>query len=172
EFTRSIGLPVKEEKTVWPSTQVEIHGILFDSDAMTLSLPQDKVEKAQNLLDAVFKKRKVKAVEIQKIHGFLNFACRAVPPGRTFLRRVANLLKGVTSNAYFVRLNAEARKDFMAWKYFLTNFNSIRTLDNDWKLFADASGKGFAAVFGSHWIMGEYPKSWLGKSIAIKELTP
>ncbi len=83
EFTRSIGLPVKEEKTVWPSTQVEMHGILFDSVAMTLSLPQDKVEKAHSLLDAIFKKRKVKAAEIQKIHGFLNFACRAVPPGRT-----------------------------------------------------------------------------------------
>ncbi|MCP3678772.1 MAG: hypothetical protein GY782_00060 [Gammaproteobacteria bacterium] len=92
---------------------------------------------------------------------------------------MANLLKGVTSNAYFVRLNSEARKDFMAWKYFLTNFNSTPitpkidwTLDNDWKLFSDASGKGFAAVFGAHWIMGEFPKSWLEKSIAIKELTP
>ncbi len=37
----SLGLKVKPEKTVWPSTKVEMHGILFDTDAMTLSLPTD-----------------------------------------------------------------------------------------------------------------------------------
>ena len=79
-FAESVGLPVKEEKTVLPSTKVELHGILFNSEDMTLSLPTDKVEKVQAMIDACFRKRKVQAVTIQQIHGLLNFACRAVPP--------------------------------------------------------------------------------------------
>ncbi|MCP3929088.1 MAG: hypothetical protein GY705_08310, partial [Bacteroidetes bacterium] len=55
----SLGLRIKPEKTVWPSTRVEMHGILFDSMEMTLSLPQDKVVKALGLIDDIFKKRKV-----------------------------------------------------------------------------------------------------------------
>ncbi len=147
-FTKSVGLPVKADKTVWPSTKVEMHGILFDSDRVVLSLPPDKVEKAKSLVDSCFRKRKVKAVVIQQIHGLLNFACRAVPPGRTFLRRVADLLKGVRSNSHFVRLNREARRDLLAWKYFLDHFNSTPitlpiqwSVDADLKLFSDASGK-------------------------------
>ena len=179
QFTQSVGLPVKQEKTVWPSTHVEMHGIMFDSTTMTLSLPLDKVSKAHELIDSCFKKRKVRAIVIQQIHGLLNFACRAVPPGRTFLRRIANLLKGVTSNAHFIRLNKEARKDLQAWKYFLSNFNCAPimlpiqwSLDVDWKLFSDASGRGYAGIFGSHWVAGEFPDSWQDKSIAVKELAP
>ncbi|MCP3930883.1 MAG: hypothetical protein GY705_17490, partial [Bacteroidetes bacterium] len=116
-LAKSIGLKVKPEKTVWPATQVEMHGILFDSISMTLSLPPDKVQKAKSLLDALFKKRKAKLVLIQQIHGVLNFACRAVPPGRTFLRRISNLMKGMSNPNHFVRIIKEARKDFQAWIY-------------------------------------------------------
>ncbi len=105
-----------------------MHGILFDSEAMTLSLPPDKVQKAKDLLDQVGKKRKVKLVLIQQLHGFLNFACRAVAPGRTFLHRISDLMIGTSSKTHFVRINREARKDFQAWKYFLDHFNSTPIL--------------------------------------------
>ncbi len=69
-LSESLGLKVKPEKTVWPATQVEMHGILFDSVAMTLSLPPDKVEKALMLIDDIFKKRKVQLVKIQQFMDF------------------------------------------------------------------------------------------------------
>ncbi|MCP3932906.1 MAG: hypothetical protein GY705_27860 [Bacteroidetes bacterium] len=178
-LAESIGLKIKPEKTVWPSTSVELHGILFDSVSMTISLPADKTEKAKMLLDNMFKKRKVQLKLVQQLHGFLNFACRAVPPGRTFLRRIANLMIGIKSNSHFVRINKECRKDLQAWKYFLEHFNSTPilppikwTVDVKWKLFSDASGRGFASVFGHKWFVGSFPSYWLEKSIAIKELTP
>ncbi len=146
---------------------------------MTISLPADKTEKAKTLLDNMFKKRKVQLKVVQQLHGFLNFACKAVPPGRTFLHRIANLMVGIKSNSHFVRINKECRKDLQAWKYFLEHFNSTPilppikwTVDVKWKLFSDASGRGFASVFGHKWFVGSFPKMWLEKSIAIKELTP
>ncbi|MCP3932570.1 MAG: hypothetical protein GY705_26160 [Bacteroidetes bacterium] len=175
----SLGLKVKPEKTVWPSTKVEMHGILFDTDAMTLSLPTDKMAKAKSLIDDLFKRRKVKLVQIQQLHGFLNFACRAVAPGRTFLRRVANLMIGVSKPNHFIRMNKEIGKDLQAWRYFLDKFNNTPILphidwaaDANWKLFSDASGRGYASVFGHKWFVGEFPDRWLDKSIAVKELTP
>ena len=85
-LAESLGLKIKPEKTVFPSTKVEMHGILFDSEKMILTLPEDKVEKVLKLIDAIVKKRNVQLVYILQLHGFLNFACRAVAPGRTFLR--------------------------------------------------------------------------------------
>ncbi|MCP3889851.1 MAG: hypothetical protein GY702_13400 [Desulfobulbaceae bacterium] len=116
---------------------------------------------------------------IQQIHGFLNLACRAGPPGRPFLRRIADLLIGHKSNNHFVRVSKECIKDLQAWYYFLCHFNSTPILppvdwkvDVNWRLYSDASGKGFASIFAGKWFMGKFPPHWLSKSIAVKELTP
>ncbi len=55
----SLAMPVKPEKTIWPTTRIEMHSILYDSQIMAISLPPDKVKKALDLLDLVFKKTKV-----------------------------------------------------------------------------------------------------------------
>ncbi|MCP3933623.1 MAG: hypothetical protein GY705_31535 [Bacteroidetes bacterium] len=172
-LAESIGLKVKPEKTVWPSTRVEMHGTLFDSEKMIMLLPPDKVQKGKNLLDDLLKKKKVQLVKIQQLHGFLNFACRAVAPGRTFLRRISNLMKGNSNPKHYIRINKEARKDFQAWIYFLDKFSATPilppvkwTADVKWKLFSDASGRGFASVFGHKWFMGRFPEFWIPKSIA------
>ncbi|MCP3931048.1 MAG: hypothetical protein GY705_18350 [Bacteroidetes bacterium] len=127
-LAKSLGLAVKMEKTFTPSTSLEMHGIQFDSVAMTMSLPKDKVEKAVKLLDEIFRKKKVQLKKIQEIHGFLNFAGRAIPPGRTFLRRIANLMIKQSVANHFIKINKEASKDFQAWKFFLEHFNSTPIL--------------------------------------------
>ncbi len=127
-LAESLGVEIKDKKTVWPAQVVEMHGITFNSVDMTLSLPEDKILKAKKLLDSMFKKSKVKLVDIQQLHGFLNFACRAVAPARTYLRRIADLMKGVSSKNHYVRINKEARKDFQAWYYFLDHFGTTPIL--------------------------------------------
>ena len=39
QFAKSVGLAVKLEKTFKPTTSLELHGILFDSMSMAMSLP-------------------------------------------------------------------------------------------------------------------------------------
>lgn len=45
-LAQSLKLPVKEEKTVLPSTKVELHGITVDTITMELTLPPDKLSRA------------------------------------------------------------------------------------------------------------------------------
>ncbi len=61
----------------------------------------------------------------------------------------------------------------------MTHFNGSHILahipwsdDSDWNLFSDASGRGYASVFGSKWVQGHFPDHWLPLSIAVKELLP
>ncbi|MCP3890193.1 MAG: hypothetical protein GY702_15175, partial [Desulfobulbaceae bacterium] len=41
-LSESLGIPLKEEKTVLPTTRVELHGILVDTKEMKLIVPDDK----------------------------------------------------------------------------------------------------------------------------------
>lgn len=38
-------MPIKEEKTVNPTSVLSVYGIIVDSDKMELRLPYDKIEK-------------------------------------------------------------------------------------------------------------------------------
>ena len=178
-LAQSLKLPVKEEKTVLPSTKVELHGITVDTIAMELSLPPDKLSRALNQIRSMVSCKKVELVELQSLIGLLNFACRAVVPGRAFLRRLIDLTKGAHRRHHHVRLTREARRDLSAWREFLENFNgrvmclpTLWTSSDTLKLFSDASGFACAAIFGRDWLQVEFPSSWQSTNIAIKELLP
>lgn len=176
-----IGVPIKSDKTVHPTTVITIYGIEIDSTAMMSRLPRDKLEKAALLLSNLQYKRKVKLCELQSLIGFLNFACSVILPGRAFLRRLIDLTKGIARPHYYIRLTKEARADIRAWLSFLQSFNGKSCfLFDDWlssdsiKLFSDAAGVhgGFAAVLGSQWFAGVWTDDLIHTSITVKELFP
>ncbi len=104
---------------------------------------------------------------------------RAVPSGRSFIRRLYDLTSGLQFPQQHVRLNNESKKDLLVWKFFLKNFNGTNIIkkinwsnDTDWNFYSDASCFGYAAIFGHKWVQGKFPTIWSTKSIAIKELVP
>ncbi|MCP4261719.1 MAG: hypothetical protein GY774_30085, partial [Planctomycetes bacterium] len=58
EFARSIGLPIAEHKTVQPSTRVERHGLLVDTDNLSIAIPEDKKVRALSQIDSILASRK------------------------------------------------------------------------------------------------------------------
>ncbi|MCP3933051.1 MAG: hypothetical protein GY705_28605, partial [Bacteroidetes bacterium] len=172
-------MPIKEEKTVQPCTRVELHGLLVDTELMIVQVPADKLQNALSLIQVMLQSDKVTLLQIQSICGTLNFFTKAIPGGRTFLRRLYDLTVGLSRPSHHVRLTSESKKDLQMWEYFLLHSNGsniIKTInwstDSDFKFYSDASGFAYAVVFGEHWIQGEFPVSWKDKSIAIKELVP
>ena len=171
-----LGIPMAPKKTVGPSTTIAFAGIVL----MEARLPQEKIDKCQELISIFLQRRKVTLKEIQSLTGLLNFACAVVVPGRAFLRRLIDLTLGIRSPHFRIRLTQAVKEDLRVWQQFLAGFNGRSIFlsevwynSNQLELFTDASGVvGFGAIFGAHWCYGEWPISWRHRNIAILEFYP
>lgn len=178
-LSQSLRIPVKESKTVLPSTSVQLHGITLDTEQMCLILPPDKVETAIRKLEEVRHRKKVTLQQLQSLIGTLSFACKAIPPGRAFLRRLHDLTCKVKRRNHLIYINREARQDISVWQRFLADFNGrVLCLPESWensdtiRMYSDASKHAMAAVLHSSWIQEHFPSSWDDVNIATKEFLP
>ncbi|XP_069133139.1 uncharacterized protein [Argopecten irradians] len=176
QFCHCTSIPIKQSKTVHPCTRLTFLGIELDSVTMEARLPMDKVLKARQLLHQFSSRKKVTLRELQSLIGVLNFACKVVSPGRTFLRRLINLTRGLQRPHHRIRLSHEAKADITAWKIFIESFNGISLLLPDqwvtaahFHFYTDASNQGFGATFQLHWFFGVWPDSFTSYHITVKE---
>ena len=176
---RSLKLPVKHAKTVLPTSAPTLHGIVVDTCAQTLTLPTDKLTPLVQRLHVLSRRKKVCLRDLLSVIGSLTLACRAIAPGRAFLRRLHDLTCGISNPNHKVRLTREARNDLTAWLEFFHVFNgTLSFLPVDWtssdvlNLFSDASGFAFSAVFRDAWLQGIFPDTQHDDHISVKELLP
>ena len=181
-----LGVPLADEKTVGPATVVcflglELHTV--DSVEMLVRIP---MEKMLHHIDRLLSKEKATLREIQSLIGVLNFACRAIIPGRPFCRRLINATCGLTKAHHHVRLKKEIRADLVMWKHFFKHFNGIAMFhdrfwvsNKDVELFTDSAaghGLGFGIYFSGQWASAPWPESWHMKGytsdITVLELFP
>ena len=83
-----LNIPIKDSKTVKPTTCAVLYGIEVDTRSMTARLPHDKLAKAIDAVDRLLGKDKVQLRDLRSAIGLLSFVCKVVLPGRTFLRRL------------------------------------------------------------------------------------
>ena len=152
-------------------------GILLNGRTKSLSIPEDKITKAYNLVAKFSQKCKATVRDVQQLAGTLNFLNRAIVPGRVFMCRMyakfANLGKKV-KKYHHVRIDAEFRNDCKVWMTFLqhpTAFarpmidfeqNTFTAIELDF--YTDASLNeffGFGCVFGIRWTFGKWEKDFI-----------
>ena len=127
----------------------------------------------RDLLKSFRGRRSVCLIELQSLIGTLQFACKVVVPGRTFLQRIINLTRGVPSRFHHIRLNKEFFKDLNMWQAFLSGWNgrsffldSTVTPSPKLELFTDAASTvGFGGYFNGKWFQGR----WLPHMVLSKE---
>ena len=165
---QALGVPIAEDKLVWPSSVITYLGIEIDTINMTVRLPADKLTKLKKLLADWSSRKKAKKSELLALIGFLAFASKVVKPGRMFLRRLIDLSTTVKSDHHFVSINAEARLDLHWWEEFLPEWNGINVIpslpvsSDNISLFTDASGLGLGATYGRRWLYADWSKvSWV-----------
>ena len=181
----SLKAPVVSSKTIGPSQEIEFMGIVLDSIHMGSCLSQDKLSRSYDMLNSFKKRCSVHLVELQSLIGTLQFACKEVVPGRTFLQRAINLTKGEPSRFHQIRLTKEFFRDLDMWKAFLSKWNgqslfleSSTTPTPDLELYMDAAGSvGFGGYFQGRWFQGHWPPHTLlsrerGISTEWQELFP
>ncbi len=88
---------------------------------MQISVPEDKKIKAIQLIQDMF--GLVSLRMIQSLAGVLNFFTKAIPAGRSFLRRLYDLSIGLKFPSQHVDFGEGPHRDLHPWLSFLQDFN-------------------------------------------------
>ncbi|XP_075047689.1 uncharacterized protein LOC142107921 [Mixophyes fleayi] len=122
---RVMGVPVAADKSEGPTVRLSYLGIEIDTVAGCCRLPAEKVAKLRGVNDTVQSECKVQLRQVQSLLGLFNFACRVIPMGRVFCRKLEMATVGVTKAKHFVRMSKEIRDDLAMWRLFLESFNGV-----------------------------------------------
>ena len=126
-----LGIPIAEHKRDGPTTCLTFLGIKIDTIAAQLRLPADKLGRIQSLLGKWGDRKACLQKGLESLAGLLNHACKVVRAGRSFLRRMLDLLHTVPMHPlrpHPIRLNRGFRSDLAWWRLFVERWNGISFL--------------------------------------------
>ena len=175
---KELGVPLAPEKQEGPTTKLTLLGIEINTEDATLALPPAKLLRLQQDVARWDTNKSCTRKELESLLGTLQFACRVIPAGRSFLRRMIALLSQVKSAHHHIRLNRHFRSDLAWWKVFSSGWNGVGLLPQRDEapavcLATDASGSwGCGGWYGSRWFQLQWPQSLEQGHIAVKELIP
>ena len=106
----NLGVPLAEEKTVEPTTQLTFLGLDINTESQTISVPDEKLRKISEMILSADRAKNLTMRSLQSLIGSLSFICRAVAPGRAFFRRLIDLLKGVKKPWHKIQLRRGQRR--------------------------------------------------------------
>ena len=90
-----LGVLIADNKRDGPTTCLTFLSIEVDTLAGQLRLPADKLQRVRVLLRQWGARRTCTRKELESLIGLLNHACKVVRAGRSFLRRMIDLLHSV-----------------------------------------------------------------------------
>eukprot|EP00731_Ephydatia_muelleri_P018931 Em0011g971a len=149
-----LGIPLAAHKCEGPSTSITFLGIFIDTATGELRLPPEKLVHIRSLLSEWGDRKACNRRELESLIGYLNHAYKVVRPGRSFLRRMIDLLHRNNNTYHPIRLNRQFRSDLQWWKSFAAGWNGTSYIaSNASTHFAsDASGSwGCGAWHGTSW---------------------
>lgn len=175
-----LGVPLKVEKLEGPTMVLIFLGIILDTLKLEIRLPTDKLEELKKLIMEWKRKQSCTKRELLCLIGKLSHATKVVTAGRTFLRRMIDTSMSVQRLNHHIKLPPEFHSDLAWWECFLPVWNSRsfmsmhkRQTEPEVVFSSDASGSwGCGAIWATNWIQCEWQTTWVGKSIALKELLP
>jgi hypothetical protein len=114
---------MKIGKSVPPCQLVEFLGIMLDSIRMQARLSPAKLDIVCQLLASILNRSSVTRRELERLNGKLNWICKVVYGGRTFLRRLIDAQHSVSRPLHHVKVSGGMRLDLDWWQQFLPTFN-------------------------------------------------
>ena len=178
---RTLGVPLAAHKWEGPTTCITFLGILIDTVAGQLRLPPEKLFRLRGLLQEWGDHKSSTRKELESLVGHLNHACKVVRSGRSFLRRMFDLLHTVklpSHSSARMRLSRGFRSDLAWWQEFVLQWNGVSFLLPPSHLpqldmSSDASGSwGCGAWHQSRWLQVQWGPQSQSLSITEKELVP
>lgn len=181
DICHSLGVPIAVDKIVPPTTCLKFLGLELDTVSQEIRVPHEKLEITKVMIRDFLGRDKVTLRMLQSLIGSLQFLCRAIAPGRPFLRRLSFLTKKIKKPDHWIRLAKGAKGDLQTWLTFLDKYNGISLFrDIQWseaeqlKLYTDSSHIAMGIYFNGRWAYQEWPEGFVDRdtSIAFLELFP
>jgi hypothetical protein len=164
-----LGVPDAPDKTEGPATRLTFLGIQIDSQAMTVSLDQSRLDSIRLLIREWDGRETCSLRQLQSTIGTLAWAAQVVRHGRTFLQHLRDLATAHQccprpQDTMSIPINEDVRADLNWWARFMTQWNGISLLwEEEWiddssqlQPHTDACVDGYAAVCGSQWFHGTW----------------
>ena len=146
-FCDKINASIKPSKVEGPTTCLTFLGIQINTISMEASITSERKQSLLNELQLLHTRHKCTKHELLSLIGKLSFACKVLPAGRIFLRRLIDLSTKVQKMHHHIRLTADTRLDLRWWLDFLPQWsgkslilNSHWTPSTTMHLFTDAAG--------------------------------
>ena len=172
KLLQDLGLDISSKKLTPPSTKVVCLGILFDTEAKTISIPQDKLQVIIDTCRSWTGCTSCSKTELQSLLGSLLYISKCVRPARYFLNRMLQLLRNnIHSRHIFV--TDEFCKDLTWFCVFLNSYNGVTIYDLTpvhKHVYLDASLTGFGGTFDSFVYSLPLPLAYQTYNIAYLEM--
>ena len=172
---QELGFYINWSKLILPAPVVKFLGFMLDAPHMTVTVPADKMLDATSLIQQALRSTWLPLKAWERLVGKLSFIAKAIYGGRTFLRRVIDLVVQIKRQAWKgARIPKTARADLHWWLLFMEQWNGRALILDGLKigteLASDASNKAVGAVFGRqviYQVLTAQQKTW---HINVKEL--
>lgn len=128
---------------------------------MSVSIPDEKMQNLKNELRFFEGKRRATVHQIQRLCGLLAHCSKVIKGGRTFSRRIINLLKGLPPGNKRIRLDDDFLHDLAWWREFSAIFNGKNLMtkfnhgEGPW-FCTDSCLGGYGLWAGSDWQAGYF----------------
>ena len=179
---QAVQAPLKPEKVIGPATLLIILGIELDTIKRQARLPQEKLtsllEELHSFILLHSTERMCTKRQLLSLIGKLAFACKVIPAGRIFLRRLLDTAHSRDCLSDKIPISNDGLQDILWWQKFVRPWNGTAFfLEPNWtpapelQLFTDAASTlGFGAYWNGAWFSQPWPPHLASKSIEWKEL--
>ena len=130
---QDLGLDESVKKAEAPSTQMVYLGVMFDTVAMEMRVPPDKLTELKAEIKTWVRKTTITKKGLQSLLGKLFWVSKVVRYARAFIGRLLQQLRSLasTKDHIKVKLTVESRKDLVWWSSYLEHFNGIQMIINE-----------------------------------------
>ena len=176
DLLTSLGLESSPTKDCPPSTRMVFLGLTYDTVAMTLQVPQDKLHHTSQLLSHWLSSPRVSKSDLQSLIGKLSYVCACISPGKIFMQRILQELRRLPHKFTRFTPSSELLADLRWWAKFLSFYNGVSVLrsspwiDNEYRFCTDACLSGVGGFFDGRFFHSAYPPFIDPSSMTIASL--